>query len=63
MTAKIYKATIDQMGRIEVRDKTSGNLLFTLRPAEVIVETLTQLDYSLDLIEIEWHPEPYKPSE
>ena len=51
------------MGRIEVRDKATGNLLFTLRPAEVIVETLKQLDYSLDLIQIEWHPESYKPSE
>ena len=57
--AEIYKGTVNNLGRIEVIDKATGNTLFEMRPAETVMEFLKTHDYALSDIDIAWFDEEY----
>lgn len=51
--------SIDDLGRYEVRDGTTGNELSTLFVSHVIVGFLNEINTPLNTVEISWHPEEY----
>lgn len=57
--APIYIGTIDRLGRVEIRDKVTGNLLHSFKPSDDVAEYLRKHNYQLREIELQWHPEEF----
>ena len=56
----IFKASIHNLGRIMIKDKVTGNNLFSFQPAETVAEFLKKNGLRPKDIDIEWHPEEYE---
>ena len=57
--APIYRGTIHRLGRIEVKCKLTGNLLFSMKPSDNVAEYMEKHKLQLRDVQIEWHPEEY----
>ena len=54
---KYHKCTIDDLGRVEVIDKQTGNELATFHLAEKVLEFLVALNIPLHTVRLEWFDE------